>query len=180
MDIRQENLEGENIAILGDYRPWWYHKEQGGDGSTYPSHSGRILDVKDGNAGGIEHFSAFIAPRMKRYTLVAAVPSHDPAEMNSGIRKLAEKLEASGVCKNVSGLLVRHTKIQKLAAGGDRSIDVHLSSIAVDDRRPIAGQAVLLIDDVMTTGNSLLACRRLLLDAGAGVVKCVALGRTTY
>lgn len=180
MEIRQESLEGENIAILGDYRPYWYHKEQGGDGSNYPAHSKRILDLKDGNAGGIEHFSSFIAPRMKRFSFVAAVPSHDPAKTNAGIRKLAEKLEAAAGCKNVSGLLVRHTKIQKLAAGGDRSIDVHLKSIAVDDPRAIIGQSILLIDDVMTTGNSLLACRKLLLAAGADLVKCVALGRTTY
>ncbi|MGR4890655.1 ComF family protein [Sphingopyxis sp. LARHCG72] len=180
MEIRHEHLEGEDIALFGNYRPWWYHKEQGGDGSNYPLHSSRILDLKDGNARGIDYFCDYIAPRMKRYPLVAAVPSHDPEKTSSGIRVLAAKLEAAGECKNVSGLLVRHTKIQKLAAGGNRSIDVHLKSIRIDDGQPIKGQRILLIDDVLTTGYSLLACRKLLLAAGADFVKCAALGRTTY
>jgi hypothetical protein len=180
MDISHESLHGQDITILGPYRPWRYHKEQGGDGSNYPSHSGRILDLKDGKAEGIDYFCTFISPRIARYSLVAAVPSHDPAKTASGIRSLAAKLEAAVNCKNVSELVVRHTKIQKLADGGNRSVDVHLGSIAIENAEPIVGQAILLLDDVMTTGNSLLACRKLLLDAGADLVKCVALGRTTY
>jgi predicted amidophosphoribosyltransferase len=40
------------------------------------------------------------------------------------------------------------------------------------------GREVLLLDDVTTSGSSLEACKRLLLDAGAAAVKCAALGRT--
>lgn len=180
MDISHESLHGQDITILGPYRPWRYHKEQGGDGSNYPIHSGRILDLKDSKAAGLDYFCSYISPRIGGYPVVAAVPSHDPANTASGIRALADRLEVAVACKNVSAALVRHTKIQKLAEGGNRSVDVHLASIAVESADLIGGHRVLLLDDVMTTGNSLLACRQLLLAAGAEEVKCVALGRTTY
>jgi predicted amidophosphoribosyltransferase len=38
----------------------------------------------------------------------------------------------------------------------------------------------MILDDVMTTGNSLVACRQLLLDAGADEVICAAMSQTTY
>ena len=175
-----ESLHGQDITILGPYKPWRYHKEQGGDGSNYPPHSGRILDLKDNKASGIDYFCTFLTPRIQRYPLVATVPSHDPNKLTSGIRTLAAKLEAAVECKDIGPNLVRHTKIEKLANGGDRSVEVHLGSITINHPHLVEDGLILLIDDVMSTGNSLLACRKLLLEAGAAEVKCVALGRTTY
>ena len=39
----------------------------------------------------------------------------------------------------------------------------------------IAGRNILLVDDIVTTGATLLECARVLKDAGAASVKCVAL-----
>lgn len=41
----------------------------------------------------------------------------------------------------------------------------------------IKGDIVLLMDDVTTTGNSLYACRDILLARGAGKVEMFALGK---
>jgi predicted amidophosphoribosyltransferase len=41
----------------------------------------------------------------------------------------------------------------------------------------VAGRAVILVDDVVTTGATLAACARPLLDAGASEVIGVALAR---
>ena len=180
MDITHESLHGQDILILGPYRPWSYHKGNGGDGGNYPSHSGKILDIKQAKASGIQYFHNYLSPRLENYPIVIGVPSHDPEKLSSGIVQLAEKLQSNPGSINASKCLVRHTKIIKLADGGDRSIGVHLASIHVAEAEVFAGQAVLLMDDVMTTGNSLLACRHLLLEAGAAKVKCLALGRTTY
>jgi predicted amidophosphoribosyltransferase len=44
--------------------------------------------------------------------------------------------------------------------------------------RPLAGARVLLVDDVMTTGATLAACARVLLDAGAEAVDALVMTRT--
>jgi predicted amidophosphoribosyltransferase len=79
---------------------------------------------------------------------------------------------------DATACLIRHTTINKLATGGDRSIEVHLNSIKVQNPNLIKDKRILLIDDVTTTHNSLFACKQLLLEAGAAQVYCLALGQT--
>jgi predicted amidophosphoribosyltransferase len=74
--------------------------------------------------------------------------------------------------------LERTKRIAKLAHGGDRSEEVHLNSVAVADASLIKGKDVLLLDDVTKTGNSLRACEKILLAAGAESVTCVTMGKT--
>ncbi len=42
----------------------------------------------------------------------------------------------------------------------------------------VEGEDVLLLDDISTSGNSLLACRDILIANGARSVEMLALGRT--
>jgi ComF family protein len=44
-------------------------------------------------------------------------------------------------------------------------------------RKPLEGETVLLVDDVMTTGATVRECSRVLLEAGAGRVEVAVLGR---
>jgi ComF family protein len=41
----------------------------------------------------------------------------------------------------------------------------------------VAGKKVLILDDVMTTGSTMVACAQALLDAGSTAVYCLTLGR---
>ncbi len=168
---------GDGIAVYGDYRPWGVHKAAGGDKSNYPEHSGRILDLKDGKAVGVAYFKDRIAPGLCDGVAVVTVPSHDPAKPGLGLRALAAEL-ATGTRVDASSCLVRTEKIAKLAGGGDRSEEVHLKSVAVANSALIKGRDVLLLDDVAKTGNSLTACRKLLLESGARSVQCAAIGKT--
>ena len=170
--------DGSPIAAYDTYRPWSWHKSGGGDWSNYPTYSGRILDLKNRKPVGIAYFRDKLDPDLGTGFAIAVVPSHDPEKTVSGLTQLARALCDQGDRIDASGCLVRHTKIAKLAAGGDRSLTVHLKSIRVENARLIKGRSVLLLDDVTTSGHSLLACRRLLLDAGAADVDCVALGQT--
>jgi hypothetical protein len=51
--LKKHDRYWAGIAVYGDYMPWSAHKEMGGDGSNYPAHSGRILDLKDGKDGAV-------------------------------------------------------------------------------------------------------------------------------
>lgn len=145
---------------------------------NYPSYSGRILDLKQGQAHAIKTFAELLERDLGDFFAIATVPSHDPEKPSAGLIGLAATLAANGDRIDASGCVIRIEKIDKLAHGGDRSIGVHLRSITIVNPELIQGQEVLLIDDVTKTGNSLFACRKLLLDAGARHVRCVALGRT--
>lgn len=166
------------IAVYGDYLPWSAHKEMGGDGSNYPEHSGRILDLKDGKDGAATHFAEMIEPELADNIVIATVPSHDPQKVGGGLKTLAATLAKSGGRVDASDCLVRDKKIDKLAHGGDRSKDVHLKSISVAKPDLIKGKDVLLLDDVTKTGNSLTACKEKLLKAGARSVLCGTIGKT--
>lgn len=68
--------------------------------------------------------------------------------------------------------------MDQLASGGDRSAEVHFNSIEVDPVVDIRGETFLLLDDITTSGNSLYACKRILLNHGASKVEMMALGKT--
>jgi predicted amidophosphoribosyltransferase len=72
--------------------------------------------------------------------------------------------------------LIRHQTIEKLASGGKR--DLALISMRVPRPEEIRDRDVFLIDDVTTTGNSLLAGRQLLQKAGARRIAALALAQT--
>ena len=76
------------------------------------------------------------------------------------------------------GFLIRHSRIEKLSGGGDRSRKVHYDSIKVSGELSVKGEDVLLLDDISTSGNSLLACRDILIANGARSVEMLVLGRT--
>lgn len=57
-----------------------------------------------------------------------------------------------------------------LTAYGDRTRHSGTTTVVSGPQRPVAGRQVLVVDDVLESGLSLEAARRLLLDAGASEV----------
>lgn len=162
------------------YHPYWVKDASGNRvrNAKFDLFSGRCLDLKENQAPAVELFRGFLDAILLEGIAIAAVPSHDPAKIDSGIKSLARVLCSAGTRTDATSCLVRTTLIEKLAGGGNRSIQVHLNSIVVENVELIAGRAVLLLDDVTTSGNSLLACEQLLLRAGATIVQRFAIGKT--
>ena len=72
----------------------------------------------------------------------------------------------------------RNTKSQVLLTVEERKLNVAGAFSAVPDL--VAGQSILLIDDVTTTGSTLKECARALKQAGARSVYCLTLSRPNH
>lgn len=107
---------------------------------------------------------------------VAAVPPHRAYQAFWPTRTLAQRLAASGRI-DATACLVRQATIRRILFGGPSTRALHRETIRVEEAGLIQGRRVLLLDDIAKSGASLVACRELLLEAGASVVQAVALGR---
>jgi hypothetical protein len=174
-------LTGENnnssIKKIGTYFPWHLHKAMGGNSINYDKYSKSILNFKESKLEEINMFSELINPLLGSNFLVCVVPSHVAYASPGPLHKLSGLLTmlSSGRI-DASNALIRFKTIDKLSKGGSRNLDTHMQSIKVDNPEIIKDKDILLIDDVTTSGNSLNACKNLLLAAGAKSVQCLALG----
>ena len=169
-----------NIVYIGDYVPWAWHKVF--IGGFWDADSIRVLDLKKSKEYALKHYEEHIAKNVnKDYFAVCAIPSHDPEGSDeTGIRLLAKRLAARLGIGDGRQFLRRTKLVDKLANGGSRALTVHLDSIKAQHVDQFAGKRLLLLDDVLTSGNSMLACRKILLKAGAAEVVCLALGKTKH
>lgn len=165
------------IISLGPYYPYWLG---GARNPAFDHRSGRILDLKGKEPEGVRYFLNELTPLLDRGFAIAIVPSHDPVNTHPGIRLLAQQLATLGYGVDATSCLVRHTLSPKKAQGGPRNVESDLATIRVENADLFSGKEVLLLDDVTTTGGSLMACQQLLLQSGATLVQCVALGQTTW
>jgi hypothetical protein len=161
-----------NILHLGPYHP-----KRRGFNPRHDDYSRTILDLKNRFPSAINYFFNLLDPILDYGFSIVTIPSSDPLTTHPGIRQLGMRLAANRRI-DATTCLVRHTRIPKLASGGDRDISQHEGSISVVDESLIRGREVLLLDDVCTSGNSLIAGWGLLMGAGAVRVKCVSLGLT--
>jgi DNA modification methylase len=116
----------------------------------------------------------------KENICIDCVPSHNKNEKSSSLIEVIRRLCEKFGFINATSCLKRNYTISKLAMGGDRNIENHLDSIEVNNSQIIRNKNVIVLDDVTTTGNSLLACKQLIKNAGAMSVGCIAIGKTVH
>ena len=97
--------------------------------------------------------------------LLCSVPSHKESEDNKNSFYYLSKWTDIIRDNYDKDLIWRSKTIQKLSFGGNRSIQIHLDSLKVSSK--VRNKRIIVLDDVTTTGNSLIATRELLLLAGA-------------
>ncbi len=177
MVFKNEHLNGTgNIIVYSNYHPYWDDKEAGIRNPKFDMFSGKILALKKGEANAIRYFFELIDKEINPDVSICVVPSSNPENKSSGIAKLGEMLAKNGR-KNKVYYLQRVKQIPKLADGGNRSRQTHYQSISTLDDMDVTSDIVLLMDDVTTTGNSLIACKDILIERGANTVEMFALGR---
>lgn len=124
----------------------------------------------------LKRLYAVLDPLLLPGIALAVVPPHRAFQAFWPLRTLAQTLAANGRV-DATSCLVRHTTIRRILYGGPSTRALHTQTIQVEDPERVAGRRVLLLDDIAKSGASLVACRELLLEAGAETVQAMALGR---
>lgn len=78
----------------------------------------------------------------------------------------------------VSDCLQRVRSIRRSHFGAKRDVKTQYDTLEISGDLEVAGKWVILLDDVLTTGSTLVACARRLKEAGASCIAAVVLGRT--
>jgi ComF family protein len=116
-------------------------------------------------------------------TLVVPVPVHADRERQRGYDQAALIAEVAAANLGLPCVRVleraRNTRAQFELDRDERSANV-AGAFRIRDRRAsaaVAGQWVLLVDDVITTGATLVACGNALVQAGAFAVSAITVAR---
>jgi ComF family protein len=121
-------------------------------------------------------------PPLDRSTLIVPVPLHPDRAKQRGFNqaaRLAHELSRLTRRPVVEDCLIRVAHTERHRAGMDeraRRESVE-DAFAVVTPRTIADERILLIDDVFTTGSTVSACARVLLNAGANEVLVLTIAR---
>lgn len=172
--------DSNGILYFTNYTPYY-------TGNMNKYNGGYLLDLKDNYPKGVNYYTnlllddpAFIKLLTSKGNNVAiiTVPSSKIGKKPIGlywtINNIAESISFKG--STHYEYLERIKTIPKAATGGPRSIDLHIATIEANSTI-FPEEYVIIIDDITTSGASLLACKKIMNDLGKKVC-CVALGKT--
>ena len=115
--------------------------------------------------------------------VICCVPSHDECNIINNVMSSVIKTVKNKYNNNYfidgSNVLYRKYAIEKLSLNKVvRSIESQYNSLSIRNADLINNRTVLLIDDFYTSGSTINACKRLLLENGAKKVILFTFGRT--
>ncbi len=177
MVFKNKNWNSTNdIVVYSNYHKYWLDRERKIKNPLFDVFSGKILDLKECKQDAIQYFYNLLNEEICENVTICVVPSSNSEKIITGMSLLAERLSENNRINKVY-FLQRKQSISKLATGGNRSMDIHLHSISTAEDISVKEDIILLMDDVTTSGNSLYACKEILIQNGAQNVEMFALGK---
>lgn len=116
----------------------------------------------------------------RQYDIFTAVPSNKSTQQHrfDQVKRIAQPTaRAAGTLYKQLMRPTRKTAYQHSLSMEMRSENAK-GLYAVISTQEVADKRILVFDDVVTTGSTLKECARVLLEAGAAKVDCIALART--
>ena len=185
--------------------PYFPYRVDGERNPKFDRHSGLILSSKSAQERNFGHalnyFSDMLLGQISQWNLeglrptgsdprltqgrafvdVIIVPSSKVGKVSDGLTQIMTKVCARDKRLSINnGALHRFREINKLASGGNRDAHVHQGSIMLRSGCNLS-DVVILIDDVCTSGNSLIACCEIIQSASpSSTVVGIVLGKTTH
>lgn len=180
------SLEHPRCGACLRQAPFWLHAHAWVDYSYPWNHL--ITQWKFGQQAALaHHFAQWMQedPRvqqtLKQADAVLAIPLSRPRLRERGYNPAAQLAQLLEPSKHLPHALqrVRHTLPQSDLTRAQRMRNLHQAfEVPIAQRAAIAGRKLLLIDDVMTTGATLLVATHCLLQAGANEVNVLCMART--
>lgn len=114
---------------------------------------------------------------------ISKVPGHEKStneNICTGVTSVIKSLILPSRYKFINAAILRKETVEKKATSSHRNTNYldDLKSLTLHPRFNPTGKSIIVVDDITTSGNSLIACKELLLKYGAKRVILLAFGKT--
>ena len=161
----------QQVLTLG-----WYHPTSSSKTNRF---SKMVLFLKAKQKFAINYFTKALLNNFANNNTyqIITVPSHDPHFQN-GITMLAKNLcKQSDKFIDITAAVKRIQFVDSFCKTNNRNSIILINSIKID-KSLVKGANILLLDDISTSGTSLLTIEKMLIAAGAASVTLMALAQT--
>lgn len=135
-----------------------------------------IIDMKNGHISAMKEIADMIKDDIPDRACICVIP---PSKTDrSSMLKRALNLIEKEKSLQVTDFLKRVKDKEPYHAGAERNPENEFKTIQCVKTNMLKGKDVILIDDVCTSGSTMYACKKILMDNGARTVRCIAIGRT--
>ena len=113
--------------------------------------------------------------------VICIMPSSTPNKVSLALKTSAQEIANFFNMEFVDNLFVRykpHVENKRSTNYQERSIDSHLKTMKVREDIDLKGKKVIVLDDIATTGNSLLSCKILLKRESVESVGLIVIAKT--
>ena len=166
-----------NIMALYRYYPY----SKGGERNpNFDRNCGKALDLKHYRQRAINNLVNELNELVPKKTVICVVPSSKKGTgEKSGIGMVAYRLSKKGRIRGLN-CIERIESIRMVSIGGTRGPLIHETTINVKNEFIFQNKEIWLLDDIVTTGNTLKVCAKKLIGKGALKVQCLAVAATVY